>query len=270
MSVGTYLKRFGKYIIKGIPVKKVYVSINTVENGKQLEGEKVVVTGGTSGIGYAIAKRFITEGAEVIVVGRSKNKLKATKESLGDRCIVYYMDLIDFSVFQEKIDEIADIAGGRIDILVNNAGIYYPNKIDNVTEKDWDDLLDTNLKSPYFVTKHFLKYMSENSRIIMIDSDTAFINSTNPYHIAKIGIDGLTRALAKEYLEKGIRVNAIAPGPTLSNINTTDPRKGLQRNDKFRVLRAEEIAEVALFLAATVSTCINGQTVCCDEGDSLR
>lgn len=270
MGFSDYIKRAGKFIIKGIPEKKVFVNIETIQYGGILEGKHVIITGGGSGIGLAIAKKFHNEGAIVIVVGRNLEKLKKACSEIGSNSKYYKLDITDFNKLESSIDSIAKMFDCKIDILVNNAGVYLGKGINEVSDEEWDKLFDTNLKASYFVTKYFLKYFNDGSQIIMIDSDTAFINSTNPYHLTKIGIDGLTRALAKENIDKGIRVNAIAPGPTLSEINRTDPTNGLQRTDKFRVLKAEEIAEVATFLASSAATCINGQTICCDEGDSLR
>ena len=271
MRAATYIKRLGKYLIKGIPEKKVFVNVHAIEYGGILKGKNVVVTGGGSGIGFAIAQKCAMEGANVMITGRNAEKLKLACEKMRAHTVQYLaFDATDFECLKANVNAVFSQSGNRVDVLVNCAGVYIQKKIEQVNEQEWDSLFDTNLKAVFFMTKYFLPKLKEGSNILMVGSDNAFINSSNPYHLTKTGIDGLTRALAKEYLEKGLRVNAIAPGPTLSEINKTNPANGLQRTDKFRVLLAEEVAEIALFLISSASASINGQTICCDEGDSIR
>lgn len=271
MRVLSYLKRTGKYILKGIPEKKVFVNVEQIQYGQVLRNKNVLVTGGGSGIGFAIASKFAHEGANVLIVGRNEDKLKAACEKIGCGVDYYVMDITNFSELEANTEKIAGVLQNKLDILVNNAGVYVPKKMEQIQENDWDYLFDTNLKASYFLTKHLVKYLIQSKgSIVMIASDTAYIGSTNPYHITKAGVCSFVRGLAKELIDDEVRVNAIAPGPTLSEINKTDPANGLQRNDRYRVLRAEEIAEVAMFLSLSAATCINGQVICCDEGDALR
>lgn len=202
----------------------------------------------------------------MLIIGRSENKLKMVSDQF-DNIAPFVCDITNGDDLEKLKDH---MAGSGIDILVNNAGVYKNIKIANTNENDYDLIFDTDMKAAYFVTQKLLPLMNRGGEVLNIVSDTAFINSTNPYHLAKAAMAAFTRGLAKELLEYEIRVNGIAPGPTLSEINTTDPQNGLQRTDKYRVLLAEEVANVAWFLISDMAIAINGQMICCDEGDSLR
>lgn len=269
MSFIDYIKRTGKYILKGIPDRKVFVSIDNVSVGDTLRGKKIVITGGGSGIGKAITLKCASEGADVLIVGRNDQKLKLVVEQF-DNISFFVCDVTNSHDIEDLKKHIISIYGSGFDVLVNNAGIYKNIKIADTNEDDYDAIFNTDMRATYFVTQKLLALMNRGGEVLNIVSDTAFINSTNPYHLAKTAMDAFTRGLAKELLDREIRVNAIAPGPTLSEINTTDPKKGLQRTDKYRVLLAEEIANIAWFLISDMAIAINGQTICCDEGDSLR
>lgn len=272
MSISAYVKRVGRYLLRGVPNRTVYVNVNGVNIGETLKNKNVVVTGGGSGIGYAIAKKCHSEGANVVIIGRNENKLKEACSKIGAERIQYCcFDLTNFEMMQDMVNEVVGLFNEkRIDGFVNNAGIYKHLSIRNTKEADFDAIFNINVKAVYFSTQAILPYVAEQGQILTIASDTAYVHSTNPYHMSKETVVHFTKALAKELLDKRIRANAIAPGPTVSEINKADPEKGLQWEDKLRVLKAEEVAEVAWFLLSDSSNCINGQVICCDEGDCLR
>lgn len=264
------LRRIVRYIFKGIPERRVYVNVSQVDYNCLLKGKKVIVTGGGSGIGLAIAKKYSEMGAEVLIVGRNEEKLKRAIEESGYNMRSYVCDITDFAELENDVKKMIENMGGKIDVLVNNAGIWQTNNIFSLEEEMWDRVFDINLKAHYFFTQYCLRFMHEESEILFVGSENANIDCSNPYTLSKCAIHKLVKALAKELIGRGIRVNGIAPGPTLSEINKTNPENGLQRGEKYRVLLAEEIAEIAAFLVSDASKCVSGQIVLCDEGDSLR
>ena len=272
MSISTYVKRVGKWIFRGVPNRTVYVNVDSVNIGDTLKNKNIVITGGGSGIGYAIARKCHSEGASVVIIGRNENKLKEACRQIGTERIQYYcFDLTNCGKMQCMADEVVGLFDEkRIDGFVNNAGIYKHLSLKNTKVDDFDAIFNVNVKAVYFATQAILPYMAEQGQVLTIASDTAYVHSTNPYHMSKETVVHFTKALAKELLERRVRANAIAPGPTVSEINKADPEKGLQWEDKLRVLKAEEVAEVAWFLLSDSSNCINGQVICCDEGDCLR
>lgn len=266
------LRRTFRWIFKGVPERKVFVNVNQIEYGGILSQKTALVTGGGSGIGAAIAKKLYSEGAKVLICGRDEKKLREVSLSCkGSGEILFSnFDLLDFAHLEEHLDEAKEKLGGIVNILINNAGIWENVDIRNADYNIWDNIMDTNLKAPYFVAKNVIGSMGEGDSIIFTSSENGQINCSNPYGMSKAALDRLVGGLAKEYVRQGIRVNAVAPGPTVSGINLTKPETGLQRGDQYRVLLPEEIAEIVCFLISDAAKSVNGQIIYCDEGDHLR
>ncbi|WP_312336641.1 SDR family NAD(P)-dependent oxidoreductase [Anaerospora hongkongensis] len=277
--MGNFIKKIIKAIINIIKyIRKggvVYVNISQVNYGGILTGKKVVITGGSSGIGYAIAKKFISEGAEVLITGRNIDKLAAAKNSLNsDSCKVLQWDVSDSNVAEKKIKEAVNLLG-TIDIFVNNAGVYIEKKMFNITEEDWDYIFDTNIKGMYFIMQAITKhYINEDisGKILNIASNRGVLGDCGPYGASKWGVIGLTRGFARDLVAKKIIVNAIAPGITATSINNIDVNENAYTNELYnnRVALPEEIGELALFLASDAANHIVGQTIVCDGGASLN
>ena len=252
----------------------VYVKIAQIEHGEILQGLRVLVTGGTSGIGLAIARKFLSEGARVLITGRSKERLDVACAKLSGDVLSMVWDVSDISVTKTMLVCAVDQLGG-LDILVNNAGVYSTVPFALVEESNWDYVMDTNLKGVYFLAQAASGYLRQSpagGKMINISSIRGFQGDTMPYGLSKWGTIGLTRGLARDLIKQNIIVNGIAPGITATGINEIDVSEnafcqGEPRNQ--RVALPEEIAEIALFLASDAASNIVGQTIICDGGATL-
>lgn len=273
-----YVKRGITYVISGVPQKIVKVPVAQIQYGGILEGKKILITGGSRGLGYAIAKRCLEEKAVVTITGRSKEVLEEAKKSLGnpENLFVFEHDVRQY----DKDDELilnARRAMKGIDCLINNAGVSVHNiDYSNCTEEQWDRQMDTNLKGVYFLTQAYMKYYEEvgkkSGKIINMVSERGLYGDDVPYGMAKRALISYTEGLARKLILKGVRVNAIAPGVTATEMTGYDPEDNLFRRYAVgrRVLLPEEIAEVAIFMISDASNCISGQVIACNEGNHLR
>lgn len=252
------------------------MDIAQVNYGECLKGKRIVVTGGGSGIGYAIAGKFLASGAEVTITGRNAEKLAGAAGRLNSEKVhTLAWDVADVSVAGKKIGEAAQMMGG-LDILVNCAGIYTEKTMADMDKNEWDRIMDTNIRGLYFTCQKAIEYfLRENkiqmSKIINISSIRGFQGDCGPYGISKWGVNGLTKGLARDFIGKNILVNAIAPGITATAINGIDASDNVfdTAPGNNRVALPEEIAELALFLAGNSSNHITGQIIACDGGETL-
>ncbi|HLD81390.1 MAG TPA: SDR family NAD(P)-dependent oxidoreductase [archaeon] len=231
-----------------------------------LNGKIAVVTGATKGIGKGIADKFKELGAKVVVSARHEAKTEHE---------FFVCDVCRFTDAQALIDG-AVKRHGRVDILVNNAGIYPFKPLKDMTEGEWDAVIDTNLKGVFNCTKAVLPHMMKASygKIISIASiagtQVGFPNLAH-YCASKAGIMGFTRAAALELAPYHINVNAIAPGAILTpgveqGMDTTGLNSLLQIIPERRLGKPVDIAETAAFLASDASEYITGQTIVVDGG----
>jgi 3-oxoacyl-[acyl-carrier protein] reductase len=243
-----------------------------------LEGKCAVVTGGTKGIGKAIALKFAQEGAQVIVYGTNPERLSKVLEELhlisSKKHAVYQVDVSS----KEQVDKAATLILEEIeslDILVNNAGITKDNLLLKMTEEEWDSVMAVNAKSCYTVTKSFIRSMikKRSGSVINITSIVGGVRG-NPgqtnYAASKAAIVGFTQSLAREVGSRKVRINAIAPG-----FIETEMTEILSENQKKEILldiplnrmgTAEEVANAAIFLASHLSDYITGQVLVVDGG----
>ena len=242
---------------------------------KLLEGKKALVTGGSRGIGRAIALRLASEGADVAITYMSRDKEAADTaieiEKLGASTMFFKADSTDCGKAGEVVTSVCSVFGG-IDILVNNAGIRSDNLLLRMDEDQWDRVLEANLKSAYNYTKAVLPSMlsARGGSIINISSVVGLDGNAGQsnYAASKAGLIGLTRSLAKELGPKGIRVNCIAPGFILSEMTVNIPGDIHESWVKDISLRRagtpDEVAGVALFLAASsLSSYVTGEVINC-------
>ena len=242
-----------------------------------LKGKKAVVTGGSRGIGRAIALRFAQNGADLAIIAtrESEAALETIKEltSYGITARLYVCDIKDADQVDSVAKEIiADF--GVIDILVNNAGITRDNLLANFKTMDIDSVIDVNLKGCIYVTKAFIRnfVMHKKGSIINISSVVGLMGNkgqTN-YAASKAGIVGFTKAVAKEYGRKNIRCNAIAPGyittemtAMLSDAQTDEMKKMIPLG---KLGNPEDVADLALFLGSEGSKYITGEVIKVDGG----
>ncbi|RYE04339.1 MAG: 2-dehydro-3-deoxy-D-gluconate 5-dehydrogenase KduD [Sphingomonadales bacterium] len=245
-------------------------------NPFDLTGQVAVVTGANTGIGQGIALALAAAGADIAAVGRSAATETVEKaRALGHRAEIISADLSTIEPVDRIVDEAVDKLG-KIDILVNNAGIIRRNDSIDFTEEDWDAVVDTNLKSVFFLCQAAAKRMipQGGGKIINIASMLTFQGGIRvpSYTASKSGIGGLTKLLANEWAAKGINVNAIAPGYIATN-NTTALRADEDRNksilDRIPAGRwgsPGDMGGAAVFLASSASDYVQGHILAVDGG----
>ena len=240
-------------------------------DGKPLAGRAAVVTGGTRGIGLGIARALAEDGASVVVPGRDASRLGsavAEIESLGASALGVAADQSK----REDCDRLVDAAKerfGRIDVLVNNAGITRDQLLVRMKDDDWDQVLDTNLRGVFLMTRAVAKSMmrQKSGRIINIASTAGAMGNPGQvnYSAAKAGVIGLTKAAARELAHWNILVNAVAPGLIETDMTAAIPAEArealLQQVPLKRVGAAREVAEVVRFLAGDGAAYVTGQTI---------
>lgn len=241
-----------------------------------LSGRKALVTGANTGIGQAIAVAMAQAGADVAVAGRSEaaDTLRQIADA-GRKAVSISADLSSTEPLERVVTETVDGLGG-IDILVNNAGIIRRNDLAEFTEEDWDAVVDTNLKSLFFLSQAAARHMARQGRgkIVNIASLLSFQGGIRvpSYAAAKSGLAGVTRAMANELAPVGVQVNAIAPGYIATNntaalqADETRNRQILERIPTGRWGQPEDIAGTAVFLAAPASDYLTGQIIAVDGG----
>jgi 2-deoxy-D-gluconate 3-dehydrogenase len=241
-----------------------------------LSGKVAIVTGANTGIGQAIALALAAAGADVAAVGRTPAEDTVTQiRALGRRAEIVSADLSTIEPVQRVLDEtIAKL--GRLDILVNNAGIIRRADAVDFSEADWDAVIDTNLKSVFFLCQAAGRHMIANGggKIINIASMLTFQGGIRvpSYTASKSGIGGLTKALANEWAGKGVNVNAIAPGYIATN-NTAalqaDPVRNASIMDRIPAGRwgnASDLGGAAVFLASSAADYVQGHVLAVDGG----
>ena len=248
---------------KKIPIMRI------VNNDSILKGKVALITGGSGGIGYAIANEFIKSGCKVIITGTKEEKLQQLCSNLKNSEINYItLNLSEVGNFKNKVEEASKIFG-RIDILVNSAGIHSLNPIQdffNFTEEEYDDIMNINLKGMYFFTREVSKYMIKNKikgHILNISSSTALEPAWSPYRISKWGVKGLTEGLADRLYEYGIIVNSIAPGSTATELLGYKNGDSISTNDNpaKRYIMPDEIATYAKLMVSDLGNMIIGETL---------
>jgi len=241
-----------------------------------LTGRVAIVTGANTGIGQALAIALAEAGADVALVGRTPADETAEKvRSAGRRAAIIRADLSTVAPVQEVVDQTVSELG-RLDILVNNAGIIRRADTLEFTEEDWDAVIDTNLKSVFFLSQAAARHMVKagGGKIINIASLLSFQGGIRvpSYTASKSGVAGLTKLLANEWAPKGINVNAIAPGYIATNntaalqADETRNRQILERIPAARWGQPSDLAGAAVFLASRASDYVQGHILAVDGG----
>lgn len=241
-----------------------------------LAGKVALVTGANTGIGQAIAVALADAGADVAAAGRSPaDETVAQVRDAGRQSENFAADLSSTAAVQPLVDAVL-ARFGRIDILVNNAGIIRRADLLDFSEADWDAVLDTNLKSLFFLSQAVARHMAQrgSGKIVNIASLLTFQGGIRvpSYAAAKSGVGGVTKAMANELAAKGIQVNAIAPGYVATNntaalqADETRNRQILERIPSGRWGKPEDIAGAAVFLSAPASDYVTGHILAVDGG----
>ena len=261
-----------KHRIKSIfhPQRVVNVKVVSMASNELLKGRCALITGCTSGIGFSIAEAFIKAGATVIITGRSQERIDTALSKLPKgKFFGIVLDNTKVDSFESKFSNILEMLKNsnifQIDILVNNAGVNGKG-MPNATEKEYDNILDTNLKGVFFLSQMIGKYFVRNNikgNILNIASASSLRPADSAYSVAKWGIRGLSLGLAKALGKDGITVNGIAPGPTATPmmINNKELNMNLDRIPLGRYVMPEEIANMAVILVSDMGRSIMGELI---------
>lgn len=245
----------------------------------RLSGRRALVTGGSKGLGLVIAEALAEAGADVAINSRNQTECHDAAEKLagatGRRVIGVRGDVsksADVATLKSEVERQI----GTIDILINNAGINIRGPVSELSESDWDTVMDVNLKGPFLCSKAFGPEMAERGwgRIVNLGSIMSVISlsARSPYASSKAGVLGLTRTLALEWATRGVTVNAICPGPFGTEMNRqllNDPEKYrdfISRIPMGRWGDLHEIAGATLFLASDAASYVTGSTLFVDGG----
>lgn len=246
-----------------------------------LSGHVAVVTGANTGIGQGIAVALAQAGADIAAVGRTPAEETAAKvRALGRKCELVGADLSTIAPVQAVVDYVIEALGG-LHILVNNAGIIRRADAVDFTEEDWDAVVDTNLKSVFFLSQAAGRHMIANrettgqrGKIINIASMLSFQGGIRvpSYTASKSGVAGLTKLLACEWAAKGVNINAIAPGYIATNntaalqADETRNRQIMERIPEGRWGDPADIGGAAVFLASSAADYVQGHVLAVDGG----
>ena len=238
-----------------------------------LEGKVAIITGGTRGIGYDIVKKFLDNKAKVVLFGsreESVNKAISNLKEEGYEAIGFYPNLSNLDDVKEAYDEVIK-AYGKIDVLVNNAGVSSATPFEKYTEEEYEKVVDINIKAVYNCSKAVVEYMKENGGVILNTSSMVSIYgqpSGVMYPASKFAVNGMTKSLARELGKYNIRVNAVAPGITETDMVKALPKEMIEPLIKTiplgRIGTPEDVANAFLFLASDMASYITGAILSVD------
>ncbi|MEO1435263.1 MAG: glucose 1-dehydrogenase [Bacteroidota bacterium] len=245
----------------------------------KLQGKVAVVTGGNSGIGYASAQQLKADGAQVIITGRSAEKVQQATETLGVTGLV--ADVTDLNAIDQLVAQVGQ-QFGKVDILFVNAGIFLPAPIGQISEAIYDQTMDINFKGAVFTLEKFLPILNDGASVINLSSVNAYTGMANTaiYAASKAAMNSYTRTAATELAPRKIRVNAVNPGPVETPIfgKTGMPEDQLngfaqamqQRVPLKRFGKPAEIAQLVAFLASDQAAFITGSEYNVDGGLAIN
>jgi NAD(P)-dependent dehydrogenase (short-subunit alcohol dehydrogenase family) len=251
----------------------------------RLKGKVSLITGAGSGIGRATALLFAREGALVVAADKDEQQAQATQKLIhldGGKCEAKFFDV---SQEEQVANAIATVVKnwGQLDVLFNNAGISLLKPVTDTTEAEWDKVFNINLKGVFFGCKHAIPYMAKqgNGAIINTASELAIVGQPlyGAYCATKAGVLALTRVLALEWAAKGIRINAVCPGPIatpmlqkefdLAEAPMNEEKLAIKFIPAGRLGTPEDIAKVALFLASEDAQFVHGAAIVADGGKTI-
>lgn len=241
-----------------------------------LKGKNALITGGSSGIGYAIANVFLSAGCSVAIAGTNEQKImKCCKDLNSDKVYGLVINLNEVSTLKDKVEAAATLfKEGQIDILVNCAGFNPKKGFFDIDEEDYDKTMDVNVKGTFFMCQVMGNYMIKNhikGHILNLSSSSALRPAWSPYEMSKWTIRGMTIGLADMLLPYGIVVNAIAPGPTATPMlgKNAEGDLDLPSSPIGRYATPEEIANLALVLVSDIGNLVVGDTLYATGGSGV-
>jgi NAD(P)-dependent dehydrogenase (short-subunit alcohol dehydrogenase family) len=238
-----------------------------------------IVTGGASGLGLAITKRLVESEIHTIMIGRNEENLKEAATALGELCSYKVLDLADLKAIPQLISTITE-EFGMIDILVNNAGINQKKPFTEVSDEDFQRIIQTNLTSVFVISREVVKAMLQQKSGCIINISSMAAQYGIPYVIAytaaKTAIEGITKAMAVELSPEGIRVNCVAPGFIATNMSAkaldSDPQrkqKVLSRTPMGKLGEPDDVAGAVLYLVSDAAKYVTGVIIPVDGGNSI-
>ncbi|MDX2192806.1 MAG: 3-oxoacyl-[acyl-carrier-protein] reductase [Gemmatimonadales bacterium] len=238
-----------------------------------LSATRALVTGGTRGIGLAIAERLVAAGARVALTGRDRVQAEAVAATLGEAAFGLGCDVSDGAQVEAAVAEAEQRLGG-ITLVVNNAGLTRDNLLVRLAEDDWDAVLDANLKGAFHVTRAVVKGMMKRraGRVVNVTSVVGLMGNKGQanYAASKAGLIGFTKSVAKEYAGRGILANCIAPGFIETDMTRALPAEAraalLERVALGRLGTPGDVAGAVLFLASPLADYVTGQVLVVDGG----
>lgn len=255
------------------------VTISQLSPSCCLQGKKIVITGGGSGIGFAIAKRCSDEGAQVLITGRNEGKLKNAVAQIGHDALYLVSDVGNFEDISHLVSNCETLLGGIADVVINNAGVQPHEFFPEVSFGEWDRIYEVNSRGAFFVAQSFCKRwmsvpLSQYRYLINISSQGGLVGATYPYRMSKWDIRGLTEGLGLEMAPYGVLVNGVAPGVVKTEMQrfalNQEGNTYCSQNPLGRVALPEEIAELIVFLVSGACSFMAGHTVIVDGGYSLK
>lgn len=273
-GVLSYLKRGARYVLLGQPERHVTARVAEVSRDHTLAGRRALVTGGTSGIGEAIARALLRAGSGVVITGRDEGRLRGAAERLASEGAVetLRLDMRDVEAFDDAVARLA-ASGQPIDILVNNAGLV-GGDISTCTPEQYDDIMATNLRGAFFLSRSVARQMigaGVRGNILNVASRSSLRPASSAYTASKWGLRGLTLGLAKSLAPHDIVVNGVAPGPTATPMLHHADRSELrfEGNPAGRFALPEEIAGMAVVLVSDMARMVVGDIVYMTGGAGL-
>ena len=252
-------------IIKRYLVREKITTIKTpVFNGKLLLNKTALIVGGSGGIGSAIAEMYVANGCKVVIAGTNEQKLNSLCERMGEKSDYLVIDLKNVSEFKDKIF-LAEKKLGKIDILVNCSGVHCNDKFGEISEREWNNIMDINVKGMYFMSQEFANYIILNKlkgHILNVGSASCAKPGWTPYEISKCAVQSMTRGMADKLIKHGIVVNSIAPGPVATKMLGRENGENIiwTGNPTGRMATPEEIANLAVFMVSNLGDLIVGDT----------
>lgn len=281
MSILNIIRRGLRFLLSCIPEQQKEVTANIIQLAPTnlLSGRTVFITGGTSGIGFAIAQAMLRAGATVCITGRSEEKLKKAVDSLlskgeyKNHVFSEVMDNTQIDSFNFHITNVLEKLGGKIHILVNNAGIL-GGVFGSATEEEFDKVMDTNLKGVFFLSQLVARHMKENhihGNILNIASSSSMRPAASAYTLSKQAIKALTAGMAKSLISHRIVVNGLAPGPTATPMLVRDGGSNLYHRycPLGRYATADEIGNMAVILTSGMGRTVVGSIVYMTGGSGI-
>lgn len=265
------LYSFAKRILKTVKQKELIPIVEAVPSKELLDKKTVLITGGTGGIGFAIAKALVSNGGgRVVLSGTNETKLEFCKKQLdkifAGSCEVLPIDMNDVASFSKKIEEAVKLFGS-FNVLVHCAGVHTEN-VDfwTMTGDEFDRVMDINLKGAYFICQSVGKYFCDNKikgKIVLVSSSRGSEPAWSPYGISKWGMNGMVKGLAQIFSKYGINVNAVAPGSTATSLLGYKNGESIssEENAAGRMIMPEEVSNLVSLLASDAGNMINGEVI---------